>query len=100
MHVLKHLFGNRERERLLNKYENIRFQDDDPLCAGSIFNVEWKKRNKSNPAGFSLVTVDFNDEAASYDNYESYLIYELFHDFIKDYCDTELNKSFHFSFYS
>ena len=68
----------------MNKYENIRFQDDDPLCAGSIFNVEWKKRNKSNPAGFSLVTVDLNNEAASDDKYESYLINELFHDFIKD----------------
>ena len=88
--ITTNLFGN--RERLLNKYKNICFQDDDHLYTGRVVNVEWKKGNKSTPAGFSLVTVNLNDQAASDDNYEPYLINELFHDLIED-CDPELNKS-------
>ena len=91
------LFGN--RERLLNKYKNICFQDDDPVYTGRVVNVEWKKRNKSNPAGYSLVTVDSRrvetDQEDDGDIYESYLINELFHDMVKD-CDSELNKLFKF----
>jgi hypothetical protein len=48
----------RNRERLLKKYKNICFQEDEPVYTGRVVNVEWKKKNKSISAGYSLVTVD------------------------------------------
>jgi hypothetical protein len=89
------LFGN--RERLLNKYKNICFQDDEPVYTGRVVNVEWKKKNKSISAGYSLVTVDIHRVETENDGdiYESYLINEMFHEMIKD-CDPEFNQSFHF----
>ena len=86
------------RERLLNKYKNICFQDDNPVYIGRVVGVEWKKKSRSNPAGHSLVTVEISPEKVSDDAgdiYESYLINELFHDMLKA-SDPELNKTFKF----
>jgi len=51
------LFGN--RERLLNKYKNICFQEDEPVYTGRVVNVEWKKKTNPFLPGILLLPLIF-----------------------------------------
>ena len=91
--ISEQLLGH--EEKLLRKYKNICFKDDDPdyvLHTGRVVGIEWKKRKGSTPAGYVLVTIDINDDTREP---ECYVINETFHDLIKA-CDIEYNSAFKF----